>query len=715
MNNVTSIRNGHVRLDFDRTRNFGVRSLTSVKSGVNFLSGRTPRLWRICVKNKRHEFVTIDNNVSSSKSCGIERDSHGNPVSLHFSWRRIPIGEEPDALDVRVSVNVDDEMTRWRIDVENRSSEWGVWNIQFPILSGLIVEPGNAIAYPRKVGRLCRDILSNMPLKMVYPSYTSTMQYSLFLKKDECLYLAAHDPSASYKHFTYEKDGESELTYYLTNYPEGAGLPGTGYTMPYDAVITILAGDWITGSKFYRRWALRQYWCRKGPIWKRRDLSKWLRNITVWFSRAVSPLGEYREREHTPVNIQKIVDLAKYLDVPVGYHWYGWENKPYDTCYPEYFPPKPEFKPGVEELHKAGIYVMPYINARLWDIDTESWWQERAEAWCAKAPFKLVDGLRDYYLSAGWWRERIDLTKYMEHWRARFAVMCPYTEFWQEKVAMICDRLVGEHDVDGVYLDQISSWYPVLCFDPTHGHPVGGGHYWVDGYRRLIEKVYRRIRKRKYHAFLTSEDNAEPYMDLVGLLTWSPLMPDMIPMFQMVYSGWCVTFGRSFPSSDEATIILTVAQQLLWGTQLGWFDPDAISLRSPEAEYLKEAASAFKTAKKFVLFGEMLRPPLLKGDNPTLKIGGVETPAVLCSCWKAPDNTIGLVFTNIDTSPHEIVCQIDIRNYCSPNQRGAVLSRLYEPPKKRLAVYDSPQVVRTIKMEGRSIQVLEISTAPSVC
>jgi hypothetical protein len=711
MNEIISIGNDRVKLDFSRATNFGVRGIISVKSGVNFLSGKTPRLWRICLKNRLHEFVTIDNDVSSNKSYGIEQGSHGNPIGLHFSWRHIPIGEEPNALDVRVSVNVDDELTCWRISVENKSSDWGVWNVQFPILNGLIVEPGNAIAYPWKVGRLCKDPLSNMPLKMVYPSYTSTMQYSLFLRKNECLYLAAHDPLASYKCFTYEKDGESELVYYLINYPEGMGLPGTGYIMPYDAVVTILNGDWITGSKFYRQWALKQYWCRKGPIWKRRDLSKWLMDITVWFSRLVSPLGDYREREQIPVNIQKIVDLAKYLNVPVGYHWYWWENKPYDTGCPEYFPPKLEFKPGVEELHKAGIYVMPYINARLWDVDTESWHQERAEMWCTKAPFKLIDGLRDYYLSTGWWRERTDITKYVEHWGARFAVMCPYTEFWQEKITTICDKLIGEYDVDGVYLDQISSWYPVLCFDPTHGHPIGGGHYWVDGYRRLIEKVYRQISKRKYHAFLTSEDNAEPYIDLVGLLTWSPLMPDMIPMFQMVYSGWCITFGRSFPSNDELAIILTIAQQLLWGTQLGWLDPDAIGLQSPEAEYLKEATSAFKTAKKFVLFGEMLRPPVLEGDNPTVKIGEVETPAVLCSCWKAPDNTIGLVFTNIDTAPHKITYQIDTRNYSSLDQKSIILSRLYKPPKQRLAVYDSPQIVRTIEMEGRSIQVLEIFIA----
>jgi hypothetical protein len=35
--------------------------------------------------------------------------------------------------------------------------------------------------------------------------------------------------------------------------------------------------------------------------------------------------------------------------------------------FPHYFPPKPGFKEGVSELEQHGVFVMPYINGRLWD------------------------------------------------------------------------------------------------------------------------------------------------------------------------------------------------------------------------------------------------------------------------------------------------------------------------------------------------------------
>ncbi|GAI12717.1 unnamed protein product [marine sediment metagenome] len=55
------------------------------------------------------------------------------------------------------------------------------------------------------------------------------------------------------------------------------------------------------------------------------------------------------------------------MGVPVGVHWYSWHRIPFDDDYPHHFPVKEGFAEGVRELQEAGVFVMPYINGRLWD------------------------------------------------------------------------------------------------------------------------------------------------------------------------------------------------------------------------------------------------------------------------------------------------------------------------------------------------------------
>jgi hypothetical protein len=61
----------------------------------------------------------------------------------------------------------------------------------------------------------------------------------------------------------------------------------------------------------------------------------------------------------------------------------------------------------------------------------------------------------------------------------------------------------------GTYIDQIAAAGPRNCWDPTHNHTSGGGHYWVDGYRKLLEKARQGSKKR----MILTESNAEPFMD----------------------------------------------------------------------------------------------------------------------------------------------------------------------------------------------------------
>jgi hypothetical protein len=549
------------------------------------------------------------------------------------------------------------------------------------------------------------------------------MQFSTLFegKNNNGLYLATHDSEANVKKFGYDIDEKGRsLKYGIRNYPEGMGIPGSrsSYMMPYDVVIGVYEGDWITASKIYRDWAINQKWCSKGKLSQRKDIPKWYLNTVVWFAGGPT---------------DNMIPLAKYLDVPTAFQWYNWQKFPHDVNYPDYFPPIAEFSEKAKQLQSAGIKIVPYINSRVWDIDSKSWSSENPQSSACKVPYKLFDDLISY---SKWptsvWQ---DLTIYLEHWNERsFAVMCPTTKVWQDKQSEIITRLVSEYGVDGVYMDQIASCQPTYCFDTNHSHSIGGGSYWVEGYRKMVEICKENARKKNPEMILTTEDFAEPFIDVFdGLLACNAnnIAPDLIPMFKYVYSGYYITFGRYTSNFFSETgrspeggsiystglpFMMRNAQMFLWGEQMGWFDPIILKLGNSDTEYLKVLCKTLdkELVKKFLFYGEMVRPPKLAGDNPVLSAAWnenqkkTEMPAVSHSAWKAQDGTLGLVFTNLDNSDHTISYNVDTKQYNLPQIKKYSVKIIDGAGAGKVKNYSSGSFVRTEKIPPRSVLVLEI-------
>jgi len=532
------------------------------------------KLWRVELKNSAGDIFSLDNAVECIVSHKKDEDV------LHLSWNSIGLPGEKDSLDVEVGIELESisGLSYWTITVKNKSKNWGIWIVDFPYISGIKAE-GMKLAYPHFLGRLV-SLPGSLPIKMIYPSSSATMQYSTVLSDSKGLYLAAYDSECYYKEFLYE-DG---ISYRMRNFPEEMGLLGKDFTLPYKAVVGSLDGDWIEAAKIYRNWASKQKWCSKGRLSERKDIPSWFKDISVWF------VGSPSE------NMDK---LCKVLDTSVAFHWYNWHEIPFDKFYPDYFPPKEGFADRVQELQNSGIRIMPYINARLWDTAAKSWESENPE------PYTTKDR---------------GLEKYIEHWaNQNHSVMCPYTEFWQRKVSEIVKTLVRKYKVDGVYLDQIASMSPVLCFDKSHGHPAGGGNHWVKGYRKLVEETRKDARRINPDAILTTEDHAEPFLDLFdGFLTCNSVFvaPELIPLFNYVYSGYMIAFGRY----NGKGFAMKNTQMFLWGTQMGWFGADVLSVDSPDAQYLKELAYEHPAAalfvSRFMLSDKETLVPRYRHDSP---------------------------------------------------------------------------------------------------
>ena len=734
-----SISNGIIELKFfEEVSGFGLKSIRNVQKDHDFLleQPNNSTIWEIKFKHTSNRLETIDNNVECNRTYNIEKSADGSNLTLHLYWKDITLDNEKNAVDVHATIRLDKSaLSYWQINVENRSKHFGTWEITYPSIKGLRASEDEDVqlAYPDFKGSLIKnpvkrisEMLDNDPRPpqvMSYPSARCTMQYSTLFegKNNNGLYLATHDSEANVKKFGYDIDEKGRsLKYGIRNYPEGMGIPGSGssYMMPYEVVIGVYEGDWITASKIYRDWAINQKWCSKGRLSQRKDIPRWYLNTVVWFA---------------GLPTDHMIPMAKYLDVPTAFQWYNWHEIPFDTFYPDYFPPIAEFSEKAKQLQSAGIKITPYINSRIWDMNSKSWSSENPQSAACKVPYTLFDDLISYSK----WPSQVwqDLTISMDHWNDKpFAVMCPTTKVWQDKQSEIITRLVSEYGMDGVYMDQTASCQPVYCFDPIHRHSIGGGSYWVEGNRKMVELCKENARKKNPEMILTTEDFAEPYIDVFdGLLSAnaSSIAPDLISMFNYVYSGYCLTFGRMtgrFLNAEGGNIYSTDlpfkmrnAQMYLWGEQMGWFDPNILNLESPEAKYLKALCKSLdkETVKKFLFFGEMVRPLKLEGDNPILSASwsanqkNTEMPAVSHSAWKAEDGTLGLVFTNMDNSAHTISYNVDTKQYKLPQGKKYSVKIIDGVGAGKIKSYNSGSFIRTEKMPARSVLVLEIKADES--
>ena len=73
-------------------------------------------------------------------------------------------------------------------------------------------------------------------------------------------------------------------------------------------------------------------------------------------------------------------------------------------------------------------------------------------------------------------------------------------------------------------------------------------------------------------------------------------------------------------------------------------------------------------ARPYLGYGEMLRPPKIEGDFPTVtgQVPGGEIftlKAVEGSAWRAPDGTVGIFFLNYDTKGHEFTWTTDLNEF----------------------------------------------------
>ena len=627
------LENNAMRILFaDARRGWGVTGIVNKVAGnVRFLRDTTREidLWQVFFAKekdgKRVECKEVSNRSPAKRR--IERDG----TRTTFIFEGIDLPDEPGAVDVRATVELEPGMggSLWTLEVTNRSRVFGLTRTKYPVLKRVTDDGAGDVMMPSvNFGAFIqrkRDSKKIPDPRMVgYMGYSPMV--SAFNLGDAGLYVAAHDGAGHDKYF--DLKGEQNVSFYTP--VENMGYVGrAGNSSGYPVCVACYKGDWWQAAKLYRKFALRQVWTAKGPICRRADYPKTMSETPLW----INIHGDSDVATNTLAAAKKV-----YPDFATGLHWHRWNLPGHDVNYPEYFPTVPGVSNAVAACRAMGQMPMIYTNGRLWDAGTMGWRFAQ--------PYATVQD---------------DGTPYIERYGNRRAqgIMCPYTREWQDVMNELARRITGpEVGAPALFMDQIGAAAPKLCFNPAHGHTLGGGTYWFDGYRRLLARAHATTFANG--AFLTTEGSAEPWMDNVdGYLIVTMRQANDVPFYPAVYSGYTTYFcSPQHGLDDETSWRYLQTREALWGVELGWFSPSFLTAPGMAAkrEIVGSLCRLRMKHKDFLAYGTLLDEARFAAPPATVRLRwrprwvsrgkpqDFDAPTVIGNIWRNSSDTETLLF-----------------------------------------------------------------------
>ncbi|MCS7253444.1 MAG: DUF6259 domain-containing protein [Armatimonadetes bacterium] len=691
-----------ILLYWERPKEVGANILVSLRGSFEMPQKRSSSPIKVGAQKFNQRLQTETRNTNPSRK-GVG-NIHAAGFSQRLTIRQLStkfIGQP-----LAQSENPSDSQILWSLNITQLPNDWSLLRVSFPQIAVADLGENAEVFFPRGPGEVQRNLWRRaFTYRSLYPNGWCTMQFVAAYSEAQDkrhmtgIYVGVHDPNGSAKETVVKSEPDVKRVILAFEHPvPNIGIGGNEFKQSGKVVWQILRGDWFDAAMIYRDWAQKEakwspklvipkgeifIWGRFFPIsliWRegiRIDTPQWMKELCIW------AVGGGAPKDCVPI----VKEFAEFMGMPVGFHWYNWHQIPFDNDYPHYFPAKEDFYKGVRELQQSNVFVMPYINGRLWDTRDKGLEDWQFSKVALPAATKQEDGT-PYTESYG--------SKESDGSDVKLAPMCPTTKLWQEKVREIVLKLFNEFGVNAVYIDQVAAAAPALCFDKTHGHPIGGGSWWNEGYWQMLSAIRDDIRiyarevkttgETPMPRALTTECNAEPFLSWFdGYLTWHWQHNGQVPAFPAVYGGAIQMFGRAYRggATKDLALRMKAGQQLVFGEQIGWIDPNIVREKD-NAEFLRQVARLRWHLRRYFYAGEMARPPKLVSEGElqsksksTVSAGvshlkvtcgaqlvgkipkvradwqwagewWVETDAILTGAWKLPrENKLVLIFINV--------------------------------------------------------------------
>jgi len=723
--------NKHIGLEFKQSaRGFQLRRMYGIAAGQDFLA-ETPGF--------RHIFeirMTLDPRYVRRDESGQLKFGHfvileqmagdafvigsnaGGTVSwrrtgtpresvVHLEWKKIDVREQKGLMDVEVTVTLraGDPLSYWRINILNRSeygtgirhypqrARYGIERVRFPLLT--LAPIGKAeddlLLYPRYRGGLIEKPFQDGYNLMAFYPHNFNMQFqALYNKKSKKgLYLATRDPKASFMCFEIKRRA-SGIYWRPAHFPPNITFAGEDFNLPYDCVIGPFEGDWYDAAQIYRKWAVNQFWCRKGKLSVRRDIPTWYKEAPLFF---YAQLGDSARGTHSleknlviaekhfreflkwaglrlPCNFyqltKRVPGLTSY-DKPVSVYraprpgrWAGFStHETHCGNYPK-IPVLSGFSAACRRLRQEGGMVCPYIPLEFFDPGPSENAPYAAEA--------KPNAVRDLYGAIRAWGSN-------PNWQ-----MCVCTPWWRNRLKQTCELMIERENVGGFYLD-VMQGCQLPCYWTPHGHTAAGGDSMTKGMHGLVEILTDAVKAKDPEAITTGENTSENMIDVTDGILQVALWPEnTAPIFAAVYQDYIPRYGLELSVGSGDDFFIECASMFVEGMQIGRLRlrprNQSLSFQNPAHKemlnFLKRMVDYYKqdTAKKFLVYGRLLRPLTFTRPSPMpmLLYGNKKGrfPSLMSGVFRSDDGEVGIFMANAGANDLRYEAKVNPAQYGMP-------------------------------------------------
>ena len=610
----------------------------------------------------------------------------------------------------------DAPMVYARIEVANES-DCQLRAVQFPRFT-YVPGPSPAeeatLVFPRAYGRSWRnpfDAPRGYLVGTIEPAGLMgdmEMQFgTLYDDAGNGLYWAFYDGEGYHKRAVYDNKTRGTIEFKMEHIPENCLTPGQDYTSPYPVALAAYNGDWWDAARMYREWALQQKWCQAGPSKDRADVASWVKDADIWVR------GDAR-RYTAELSESYTSELQDALGAKtIGVQFYGWYQVDGEANWmaPLGWPMVEGYPEMMAKARERGHYYTPYVNSLQVDFDSMD-----IPASARSAIALGVDGKPLRWTDEG-----------------EAYVMCAATDTWKDLLVQSSERLVRDGNVSGIYLDQLGGHCGRPCYNPDHGHPVGGGHYATDGLRAICSAILKSTREHYPDAALSGEVQHEMLIDVTDhRLCHYNWWPGWVNLWPAVYGDYMINYGRTIslaqtPLADGTerqpiefygyagnTLVAGIAFGRIWPT-----GNDQNLITSPGNEgkraYLQECVDLRQTARDYLEFGYLQRPVQMLTAIPEVPITDPKgrdssISVVLHSSWISPEGSLAFVFTNVSEEAQEFEWSADLTRYeIAPAEVYRIARIMPDGKRASAAEIERPEITRTETLEPHAIVMYEVT------
>jgi len=742
------LENDRVKFTFDANGSkLSLGGLFDKANGVEFVSAKSQRenLWQASMRSAGGSVILSEFGTALQ----VNNRKTDNGQEMDFVWKGLPISEEADKADVTMTVSLanDSSLADWRINIDNRSKKYGVWTAQFPRITNLAKlsnDGKDVIAIPggngggAGEGQVYPDPFKTLTHTFIrtYPCYLQAMQFNTYYNDKAGLYLASHDGKMNLKGFLIQPHaGETPTVLYeVHQYPANSGVAGTSLKQEYPQYIGTYTGDWYDACQIYRKWAVNQVWCSAGTLEQRKDISPWIRNGAYWMVGTLewepsnAPLlrdkirrmtAEEAKKHARPLDVDKSIALVREAREFFGFPLLLWTNEWFDgggDISPPRYMPQGHFAEYMRRIHSEfnDVYVSGHMQMKRYSVQLAEY-----NAEVEKSIEFLPNGEKAI--------EAIDVLDKGD----QIAYPCWATQFWYDFWNAKAKE-IAKVGLDGFHVDELASasGFEYQCFNPNHGHPIGGGTMYADTRRKMITMLRDSARTVRPNFAIHHEALSEIYLDRVDLAEVDTTPSNKnAPMWEAVYHDYSFVMGRRIhPWMDRRTFqmgdpkfgdnaidefVSSFAQTFIWGNQPGWTRLDIVQYSPKVAEVIKRFMQVRYRNMKFLNVGQSIRALKLKSPQEMIKIIWTTCdtpehtlPAIMNSVWKSSDGSIGIVLANITDSPRKIHYGYDLSEEGGKHGKWKLVRTDGSTP---VAIGDvlGDTIERTDEVPARSVIVIE--------